>query len=71
MTPHNRTLTKLKAKQFISSREECATCHIDTDIMPLSLRRDKAVLEMTERYQIKEQNIPNHKIVINGKQATE
>ena len=44
-----------------------AACHIDADIMPLRLRRDKAVLEMTERYRRMEENNPNHKLVIDWK----
>ena len=40
-----------------------AACHIHTDIQPLGLRREAAVLEMAERYRREEDHKPNAKIV--------
>ena len=40
-----------------------AACHIHTNIQPLGLRREAAVLEMTERYRRQEKETPNSKIV--------
>ena len=40
-----------------------AACHIHTNIQPLGLRRDAAVMEMAERYRRQEEHQPNKKIV--------
>ena len=42
-----------------------AACHIHTDVQPLSLRREAAVLEMVERYRREDVDKPNAKIVKN------
>ena len=40
-----------------------AACHIHTNIQPLGLRREAAVLEMVERYRREDEDKPNAKIV--------
>ena len=47
-----------------------AACHIHTDIQPLGLRREAAVLEMAERYRREEDHKPNAKIVHSWKENT-
>ena len=47
-----------------------AACHIHTNIQPLGLRREAAVMEMTERYRRQERNLPNSKIVHEWKENT-
>ena len=45
-----------------------AACHIHTDVQPLSLRREAAVLEMVERYRREDVDKPNAKIVKNWRE---
>ena len=47
-----------------------AACHVHTNIQPLGLRREAAVLEMTERYKRQEEHLPNSKIVNEWKENT-
>ena len=47
-----------------------AACHIHTNIQPIGLRREAAVLEMTERYRRQEKHLPNAKIVNEWKENT-
>ena len=44
-----------------------SACHIDANIIPLTIRREAAVLEMAERYRRTEDSHPNHAIVNNWK----
>ena len=44
-----------------------SACHIDANILPLTLRREAAALEMAERYHRFEDSHPNHQIVKNWK----
>ena len=45
-----------------------AACHIHTNIQPLGLRREAAVIEMTERYRRQEDHMPNARIVQDWKE---
>ena len=47
-----------------------AACHIHTNIQPLGLRREAAVIEMTERYKRQEAHLPNAQIVHDWKEST-
>ena len=40
-----------------------AACHIHTNVQPLGLRREAAVLEMVERYRREDEDKPNANIV--------
>ena len=45
-----------------------AACHIHTNIQPLGVRSEAAVIEMTERYKRQETHLPNAKIVHDWKE---
>ena len=67
------TLDKIESQaiHFITGAMRSAptdACHIDADIIPLSLRREAAVIEMTERYRRKENHNLNHEVVEKWKQ---
>ena len=47
-----------------------AACHIHTNVQPLGLRREAAVLEMVERYRRDDPDKPNTKIVENWRENT-
>jgi len=60
------------AVHFIAGamRSTCtAAGHIHTNIQPLGLRRDAAVMEMAERYRRQEEHQPNKKIVKKWKES--
>ena len=62
-----------EAVKFISGGMKSSpipACEIDSNIEPISLRRETAVVEMVERYRRSDEENPNWKIVENGLKGT-